>query len=218
MTHQPASSPTTLRRSLALLATAASLALVGVIGTACMDPGEYADDSFFAAVDCAKVPTWKPGLQVKGVNDQVQLGGKVFASLIGAYTVVNDQSWAPPQATLWRQVAQCGGQVQPPPVQQPPAQQPPAQQPPAQQPPVVGGDFTARQFRCLAAIGKQTFDPAGEKNVGKSGGQFIGGRCLNNGNCASGCCANPCGICSGPGAQTQAGKQGCGFDGSRLPQ
>ncbi|KAF8205265.1 hypothetical protein K438DRAFT_1818858 [Mycena galopus ATCC 62051] len=56
------------------------------------------------------------------------------------------------------------------------------------------------------------FDPAGIPNVGNSRGiQFIGGQCLSAADCASGCCAGPAGICSGLGAQTQAGKTGCGF-------
>ncbi|KAJ7609826.1 hypothetical protein FB45DRAFT_1066418 [Roridomyces roridus] len=56
------------------------------------------------------------------------------------------------------------------------------------------------------------FDPAGAKNVGNGvGTQFIGGQCLSAADCASGCCAGPSGICSGVGAQTQAGKTGCGF-------
>ncbi|KAL3422293.1 biotrophy-associated secreted protein 2 [Phlyctema vagabunda] len=56
------------------------------------------------------------------------------------------------------------------------------------------------------------FDPAGAKNVGNgSGGQFIGGQCLSDADCGSGCCANPTGICSGLGAATSAGKTGCGF-------
>jgi hypothetical protein len=57
------------------------------------------------------------------------------------------------------------------------------------------------------------FDPSGTKNLGNGRGeQFIGGQCLSQADCASGCCALPCGICSGPGAQFQAGKQGCGFE------
>jgi hypothetical protein len=63
-------------------------------------------------------------------------------------------------------------------------------------------------------VGGPKFDPAGAKNVGNGvGGQFIGGQCLSAKDCASGCCALPCGICSGPGAQFQAGKLGCGFGG-----
>lgn len=62
------------------------------------------------------------------------------------------------------------------------------------------------------ANGGPAFDPAGEKNVGNGKGiQFIGGQCLNAADCGSGCCAGPSGICSGPGAQTQNGKTGCGF-------
>ena len=59
-------------------------------------------------------------------------------------------------------------------------------------------------------------DPAGLKNIGNGHGtQFIGGACLSQADCASACCATlaGAGICSGPGAQFQAGKQGCGFGG-----
>jgi hypothetical protein len=66
-----------------------------------------------------------------------------------------------------------------------------------------------------ACVGGPKFDPAGTKNVGnRAGKQFIGGQCLSAADCGSGCCALPCGICSGPGAQFQAGKKGCGFGGS----
>jgi hypothetical protein len=76
--------------------------------------------------------------------------------------------------------------------------------PPAAPPPPTGGQ----------CVGGPPFDPAGAKNVGNGVGiQFIGGQCLNAKDCASACCALPCGICSGPGAQFQAGKQGCGFGG-----
>ncbi|OTB13554.1 hypothetical protein K445DRAFT_24401 [Daldinia sp. EC12] len=59
-------------------------------------------------------------------------------------------------------------------------------------------------------------DPAGAKNVGNGQGtQFIGGECLSSADCASTCCAGVSGqsfgLCSGLGAQTQAGKTGCGF-------
>ncbi|KAI1329858.1 hypothetical protein F5Y16DRAFT_364857 [Xylariaceae sp. FL0255] len=64
-------------------------------------------------------------------------------------------------------------------------------------------------------------DPAGAKNVGNGKGiQFIGGQCDSSADCGSGCCAflRDIGICSGPGAQFQAGKQGCGFgDGGSTP-
>jgi hypothetical protein len=63
-----------------------------------------------------------------------------------------------------------------------------------------------------ACVGGPAFDPAGAKNVGNGRGiQFIGGQCRSSADCASGCCAGPCGICSGIGAQFQAGKTGCGF-------
>ncbi|KAK1834398.1 hypothetical protein QBC39DRAFT_398245 [Podospora conica] len=64
-------------------------------------------------------------------------------------------------------------------------------------------------------------DPAGAKNLGNGRGiQFIGGQCLSAADCASGCCATlprggeTIGVCSGVGAQFQAGKQGCGFGGA----
>jgi hypothetical protein len=74
-----------------------------------------------------------------------------------------------------------------------------------------GGNTGGNGGQC---VGGPKFEPAGTKNVGNGhGGQFIGGQCLSAVDCASGCCALPCGICSGPGAQFQAGKQGCGFGG-----
>jgi len=67
-----------------------------------------------------------------------------------------------------------------------------------------------------ASQGGPPFDPAGNANVGNgAGGQFIGGQCLSNADCGSGCCAGPSGICSGVGAQTQNGKTGCGFAAKR---
>jgi len=78
-------------------------------------------------------------------------------------------------------------------------------------PGTVGSELNTRQG-IHWCVGGPKFDPAGEKNVGNGHGQqFIGGQCLSAADCASGCCALPCGICSGPGAQFQAGKQGCGF-------
>jgi hypothetical protein len=63
-----------------------------------------------------------------------------------------------------------------------------------------------------ATAGGPAFDLAGTKNVGNGQGvQFIGGQCLSGADCASMCCAGASGICSGLGAQTQAGKTGCGF-------
>ncbi|KAH7348839.1 major facilitator superfamily domain-containing protein [Rhexocercosporidium sp. MPI-PUGE-AT-0058] len=67
----------------------------------------------------------------------------------------------------------------------------------------------------IASSSALSFDPAGVANVGNgNGAQFIGGQCLSNKDCASNCCANPIGICSGIGASEQAGKTGCGFGGS----
>ncbi|TGJ82979.1 hypothetical protein E0Z10_g5801 [Xylaria hypoxylon] len=59
-------------------------------------------------------------------------------------------------------------------------------------------------------------DPAGAQNIGNgNNGQFIGGQCLSSNDCAldTACCATfgSIGLCSGLGAQTQAGKTGCGF-------
>ncbi|KAL8830123.1 MAG: hypothetical protein Q9170_005883 [Blastenia crenularia] len=73
---------------------------------------------------------------------------------------------------------------------------------------------TVALFLTTAVLAIPPFDPAGTKNVGNgAAGQFIGGQCLSNADCGSGCCANPTGICSGPGASTQNGKTGCGFGG-----
>ncbi|KAJ7269667.1 hypothetical protein C8J57DRAFT_1322693 [Mycena rebaudengoi] len=80
--------------------------------------------------------------------------------------------------------------------------------PPAAAPPPANNGAAAG----VASAGGPPFDPAGAGNVGnKAGKQFIGGQCLSSADCGSGCCAGPSGICSGVGAQTQAGKTGCGF-------
>ena len=71
--------------------------------------------------------------------------------------------------------------------------------------------LTARQLPDPAIKDKKGSDP---KLIGK---QLINGECVNSLNCQSGCCATlprggqTIGVCSGPGAQFQAGKQGCGF-------
>ncbi|KAF8277874.1 hypothetical protein DL93DRAFT_2174667 [Clavulina sp. PMI_390] len=55
-----------------------------------------------------------------------------------------------------------------------------------------------------AVVAVPPFDPAGVPNVGNGvGKQFITGQCLSDADCASGCCALPTGICSGPGAAFQ---------------
>ncbi|KAI0599240.1 hypothetical protein F4775DRAFT_132222 [Biscogniauxia sp. FL1348] len=71
----------------------------------------------------------------------------------------------------------------------------------------------------LALPSPLTPDPAGDKNIGNGAGQqFIGGACLSGADCASTCCAtlSGAGICSGLGAQFQAGKTGCGFGGDAV--
>ncbi|KAI8623916.1 hypothetical protein F5Y19DRAFT_343318 [Xylariaceae sp. FL1651] len=65
-------------------------------------------------------------------------------------------------------------------------------------------------------------DPAGVPHLGNQNHeQFIGGQCINSLDCATtACCATlgSIGVCSGLGAQTQAGKTGCGFgDGGAAP-
>jgi hypothetical protein len=80
-----------------------------------------------------------------------------------------------------------------------------------------GGANNAAAPAKTASKGGPAFDPSGTKNVGNGKGkQFIGGQCLSTADCASGCCAGPSGICSGVGAQTQAGKTGCGFKAKRF--
>ncbi|KAL7943416.1 hypothetical protein V8C42DRAFT_106641 [Trichoderma barbatum] len=78
----------------------------------------------------------------------------------------------------------------------------------------------AALFTCALSV-YALGDPAGVKNVGNgNGGQFIGGECLSSADCASTCCAfiSGGGVCSGLGAQFQAGKAGCGFgDGAPPP-
>ncbi|KAJ7065443.1 hypothetical protein C8F01DRAFT_1020788 [Mycena amicta] len=84
--------------------------------------------------------------------------------------------------------------------------------PPATAPPPPAAPATPP-----ANVGGPPFDPAGVPNVGNGAGkQFIGGQCLSAADCGSGCCAGPSGICSGVGAQTQAGKTGCGFVAKRF--
>jgi len=76
----------------------------------------------------------------------------------------------------------------------------------------VSSSTTSSTGVAHASSGGPAFDPAGTKNVGNAKGQqFIGGQCLSGADCGSTCCAGPSGICSGLGAQTQAGKTGCGF-------
>jgi len=89
--------------------------------------------------------------------------------------------------------------------------------PAAPKTPVKAAVNNAAAAPATASKGGPAFDPSGVKNVGNGKGtQFIGGQCLSGADCASGCCAGPSGICSGVGAQTQAGKTGCGFKSKRF--
>jgi len=83
--------------------------------------------------------------------------------------------------------------------------------------PAAAAPAAAASAPATASKGGPAFDPSGAKNVGNGKGtQFIGGQCLSTADCSSGCCAGPSGICSGVGAQTQAGKTGCGFNAKRF--
>jgi hypothetical protein len=162
------------------------------------------------AVQCPAAKAWAPGIPYK-VGDLAAFSGSVFQCR-QAHTAQSD--WSPTIVpALWADLkCTTGAGAQQPPAQQPPAQQPPVTQPPVTQPPVTQPPANNQ----CSADGRPgpKFDPAGAKNVGNgTGGQFIGGQCLRAADCASGCCALPCGICSGPGAQFQNGKLGCGFGG-----
>jgi len=94
---------------------------------------------------------------------------------------------------------------------------PAAPAPPAAAPPPPAAAPAGNNVATSNAAGGPPFDPAGVPNVGNGAGkQFIGGQCLSAADCGSGCCAGPSGICSGVGAQTQAGKTGCGFISKRF--
>lgn len=211
MTHRQASSHARVRRSLIPLAAAASLALFGALGSGCTagETSEPDDDddigAFFAAVpevDCANLKEWALNT-VYPAGTRVTDTGNAFQAR-SSHTALAP-NWNPKNAgSLWLVVGHCKGAGGGQPPQQPPPPPPGGGQPP---PPPPG------QCNPNGRPGP-IFDPAGPKNVGNGRGQqFIGGQCLDAADCASGCCANPCGICSGPGAQFQNGKQGCGFDG-----
>jgi hypothetical protein len=204
MTRQTTNMANTAFRASRVLGVALAL---GFVATGCGAPDTSDGARGEESVTCpAKIAPWAVGTHYN-VGDLVTFNGAVFQCR-QAHTPVD--GWFPNIVpALWNPVQCRGGN----PAQQPPAQQPPAQQPPAQTPP------PANNGQCSAdgAPGPH-FDPAGTKNVGNGhGGQFIGGQCLSAADCASGCCALPCGICSGPGAQFQAGKQGCGFETSSPP-
>jgi hypothetical protein len=196
------------RRSLLALAF-----VLGAAGAGCMvgEPTEEEEiGAFYAGLpdtDCTSVKEWALGT-IYGKDTRVTDTGDVFAARYSHTAFA--PNWNPKNAgSIWLAVGHCrgaaggGGQEQPP--APPPPPPPPQQQPPAPLPPPPG---------ICQPNGRPgpIFDPAGTKNVGNGAGQqFIGGQCLDASDCASGCCALPCGICSGPGAQFQNGKQGCGF-------
>lgn len=174
--------------------------------------GEPVDEvgAFYAGlpeVDCSGFKEWALGT-IYPINTKVTDTGDAFASRYSHTAFA--PNWNPKNAgSIWLAVGHCrgaagggggGGGQQPPPPQPPPPA--PPQQPPPPPPGVCTPDGRPGPI----------FDPAGTKNVGNGQGQqFIGGQCLDSSDCASACCAKPCGICSGPGAQFQNGKQGCGF-------
>ncbi|KAK4183628.1 hypothetical protein QBC35DRAFT_478000 [Podospora australis] len=76
--------------------------------------------------------------------------------------------------------------------------------------------LTLTAFLAFATLSLAQITPnnAGARNVGSgNGSQFITGGCVNNADCASGCCANASGVgvCSAEAAQFQNGKAGCNF-------
>jgi len=183
-----------------------ALALIACGANDAESSGESNDT--LSTVNCPKsIGAWTIGVHYN-VGDLVTFKGQVFRA-IQAHTPVD--GWFPDIVpALWQPVTCANGAptaAPPPPANTtpPPAQTTP---PPANTTPPpanTGGNGTT-------CVGGPKFDPAGAKNVGNGhGGQFIGGQCLSSADCASGCCAKPCGICSGPGAQFQAGKLGCGF-------
>ncbi|CAJ2507334.1 Uu.00g085200.m01.CDS01 [Anthostomella pinea] len=78
----------------------------------------------------------------------------------------------------------------------------------------------AAAFTFVVAAMALTPNVAGAKDVGNGqSAQFTTGGCVNDADCAEGCCAGGAtdaaggevGICSGNGAEFQNGKTGCGF-------
>jgi hypothetical protein len=195
----------------------ASLALfvVAVATTvACSSAPSDGSQSSAAALSpsqCAAAKVWAPNTAFK-VGDVVSFEGQIFV-VIQAHTSQSD--WPPNIVPALYEPTNCTSTAAPAPTtttaptpttaptakSSPPAAT--ATSTPTTPPP------TSSNGTC---VGGPKFDPAGAKNVGNGKGeQFIGGQCLSTADCASGCCAFPCGICSGPGAQFQAGKEGCGF-------
>jgi hypothetical protein len=165
--------------------------------------------SFFAGlpeVECAGLKEWALGTVYPNATRVTDTGDAFQARYSHTAFAPN---WNPKNAgSIWFAVGHCKGAAPNP---TPPAPTPPAPPPP---PPQGGGQQQPPPGTC-SPNGRPgpLFDPAGANNVGNGRAiQFIGGQCLDASDCASGCCARPCGICSGPGAQFQNGKLGCGFD------
>jgi hypothetical protein len=180
------------------LRTALLFGLVaGCVGDAPPDPNGSLANA------CAGIPAWAQGTTYAS-GDLVTDTGDAFSARVGHTAFASN--WNPKSAaSLWLAVGDCGdgggggGDEQPPPDDD--EEEVDEELPP----PADGCDATGRPG--------PLFDPAGVPNIGNGNGeQFIGGQCLDASDCASGCCAKPCGICSGPGAQFQNGKLGCGFD------
>jgi hypothetical protein len=195
-----------LSSSLALLL--AAMATTAACSSASSDGSQSsAEDLSQAQCNAAKV--WAPNTAYK-VGDVVSFEGVDYV-VIQAHT--SEFVWPPNIVPALYQVTSCSSSGSAAPAPAPttapaPTAAPTTKTPPPAAPPAATGS-TGSGTTC---VGGPKFDPAGTKNVGNGhGGQFIGGQCLSAADCASGCCALPCGICSGPGAQFQAGKEGCGF-------
>ncbi len=198
------------RASLGTIAAAATLALLGAMGGCVVgDPGDRGgDEPLYASlpeVDCTGLDGWAQGTTYL-IRAAVTDAGDLFEARV-THTAFGPD-WNPKNAaSLWLPVGSCaggggdgdgggggdgaggGGDDAPPPPDQPP---------PAE---CVGNGRPG-----------PLFDPAGVGNVGNGvGGQFITGQCLRSADCASGCCAGPCGICSGPAVGDVPPKTGCGF-------
>lgn len=181
-----------------------ALFLTAVAATiACSASPESSQSSAEELSQCAAAKAWAPNTVYK-VGDVVSFE-EIDYVVLQAHTSLS--VWPPNIVPALYKVTSCSssGSTAPAPTSTTPTTAPVSTTPKS------GASSGGNGGQC---VGGPKFDPAGEKNVGNgAGGQFIGGQCLDAADCASGCCALPCGICSGPGAQFQAGKQGCGFGG-----
>jgi hypothetical protein len=183
-----------------------ALACLFALGAGCVvgDLGGSGDSlANLPEIDCAGIPAWAQGTSYRA-GDLVTDANIAFSAHV-THTA-HAANWNPTQAaSLWQPEGRCGGGGEVP--------------EPGGGGDEGGGDGGGDEPLPPPAEGCQAngrpgplFDPAGVPNVGNGEGeQFIGGQCLSAADCASGCCALPCGICSGPGAQFQNGKEGCGF-------